>query len=335
MAKKVSLVTSCYNGESYLGRYLECILSQDYPNIELIFVNDGSTDATESIFLSYQQKLEEKGISCKYIMQKNLGPAGAINTGIKYISGEYLAWPDSDDILLNNFISSRVNALEKHPQAGIVVCPIECVDESDINIIRRKENVFRGWSSSEERNIYMDILRLQNILVFPGSFMLRTSFFKETNPRQDFPHPREIGQNFQMLLPISYKYKACYTNVVSFRYVIRANSHSHAKKTKEQSIAKHQIGKKLLQDLTSIIPFESEAGKQETLRIIEWRYLRWLMEIGMEYDDFELYKHAFRQAKKMGETDWHTELEYIRFKFPLINHIVKPISKIKRIVIGK
>ena len=319
----------------YLHRYLECLLTQDYPNIELIFVNDGSTDDTERIFLSFQHKLEEKGISYKYIKQKNLGPAGAVNTGIKHVSGEYLAWPDSDDILLSNFISSRVNALEKHPNAGLVVCPIECVDEKDLKTVLSKKNVFSDWPLSEERNIYMDILRLQNILVFPGSFMVKTSFFKESNPKQDFPHPREIGQNFQMLLPISYKYKACYTNVVSFRYVIRANSHSHAKETKEQSIAKHQIGKKLLQDLTSIIPFESEAGKQETLRVIEWRYLRWLMEIGMEYGDFELYKHAFRQAKKMGETDWHTELEYIRFKFPLINHIVKPISRIKRIVIGK
>jgi glycosyltransferase involved in cell wall biosynthesis len=58
----VSIVTPCYNGEKHIHRYLDSLLAQTYSNIELIFVNDGSSDNTEKIVLSYTDKFESKGI---------------------------------------------------------------------------------------------------------------------------------------------------------------------------------------------------------------------------------------------------------------------------------
>ena len=57
----VSIITPCYNGEAFLKRYFESILNQTYPNLELIFINDGSTDRTEEIALSYRERLEKRG----------------------------------------------------------------------------------------------------------------------------------------------------------------------------------------------------------------------------------------------------------------------------------
>ena len=59
---KVSVITPCYNGESFVHRYFESLLKQTYENIEVIFVNDVSTDATEQIALSYGEKLRARGI---------------------------------------------------------------------------------------------------------------------------------------------------------------------------------------------------------------------------------------------------------------------------------
>ena len=59
--KKVSLIVPCYNGEGYLGDFLDSVLAQTYPNIELILVNDGSTDGTEEVFLQYSSRLETGG----------------------------------------------------------------------------------------------------------------------------------------------------------------------------------------------------------------------------------------------------------------------------------
>ena len=85
----VSIISPCYNGEKYLLPFLKSLLEQDYAPIELIFVNDGSTDGTEQIVLSYKERLSEKGIELQYIYQENAGQAAAINCGLKVFSGEY------------------------------------------------------------------------------------------------------------------------------------------------------------------------------------------------------------------------------------------------------
>jgi len=75
----VSIITPCYNGESYLERYFNSVLNQTYSNLELIFINDGSIDRTEEIALSYQNIFEQKGIRYVYLYQENAGQAAALN----------------------------------------------------------------------------------------------------------------------------------------------------------------------------------------------------------------------------------------------------------------
>ena len=69
MSPLVTIITPCYNGEAFLDKYFASILAQTYDRLELIFVNDGSTDRTEEIALSYRQALEDRGIVFKYLYQ--------------------------------------------------------------------------------------------------------------------------------------------------------------------------------------------------------------------------------------------------------------------------
>ena len=101
----VSIITPCYNVANTLIYYLQSILNQTYKNIEVIAVDDGSTDDTADIlkeyvfiFAKYQMKLE-------YIYQKNAGLGAAINTGLKYVNGEYLCWADPDDFYMSDSIA--------------------------------------------------------------------------------------------------------------------------------------------------------------------------------------------------------------------------------------
>ena len=112
----VSIITPCYNGEAFLKRYFESILNQTYPNLELIFINDGSTDRTEEIALSYRERLEKRGITYIYEKQENAGQAAALNRGLKLFKGEYLTWPDSDDVMTKDSIEKKVHFLEKNPK---------------------------------------------------------------------------------------------------------------------------------------------------------------------------------------------------------------------------
>ena len=85
--KLVSIISPCYNGEQYVARFFESILNQSYKKLELIFVNDGSTDKTEEIALSYEKKLKDSGIEYHYIYQENFWTGCGIKSRIGNFSG--------------------------------------------------------------------------------------------------------------------------------------------------------------------------------------------------------------------------------------------------------
>ena len=105
----VSIITPCYNGEPYLDQYFDSILKQTYQHLELIFVDDGSTDRTSEIAENYREKLEYRGIRYILLKQENRGQASALNHGLKYFTGEYLTWPDSDDVMTPECIEEKVS----------------------------------------------------------------------------------------------------------------------------------------------------------------------------------------------------------------------------------
>lgn len=103
---KISIVVPVYNGSNYLAEAIDSALAQTYPNVEIVVVDDGSTDggATQRIAESYGSKI-------KYIQQENQGCGGALNTGITRMSGEYFSWLSHDDVYLPDKLSRQVAVL--------------------------------------------------------------------------------------------------------------------------------------------------------------------------------------------------------------------------------
>lgn len=93
--KKVSIIIPVYNSESHISQTIESILSQEYTHLEIIIVDDGSTDSTKKII----QKYENQDIRLKYFYQKNSGAPSARNYGFKQSSGEYIIFLDADDLM--------------------------------------------------------------------------------------------------------------------------------------------------------------------------------------------------------------------------------------------
>ena len=87
---KVSVVTPVYNGETYLSPMLDSILEQTYPYIEVILVDDGSTDKTIEVAESYRKNFENKGYEYRIVKAKHKCAAAAINQGLPFVTGEYL-----------------------------------------------------------------------------------------------------------------------------------------------------------------------------------------------------------------------------------------------------
>lgn len=219
----VSIVTPCYNGEKYLANYFEAIISQSYHKIEIIIVNDGSTDNSEKIIKYWEAKVLERGYLLKYIYQANGGLPNAINTGLKYVSGEFLIWPDCDDqVYPKNSIEIRVDFFKKNKEIGIVRGKAELVHENNPNkilhLIRPRK--------LETNNMFLDMI-FEKTYITPGTYMIRTSYLKKANPKMKIYDENRAGQNWQILLPLVYRFTVGFVDNVVHRYFYHATSMSH------------------------------------------------------------------------------------------------------------
>lgn len=117
MAKKVSIVVSVYNVEKYLNECLDSILNQTYTNLEIITVDDGSTDNSSSILDEYSKKDSR----IKVIHQENKGVSSARNLGFDVATGDYIIFLDADDVFKPDMIEKMLNSSLKH-NTDITVC---------------------------------------------------------------------------------------------------------------------------------------------------------------------------------------------------------------------
>lgn len=109
----VSVIVPTYNAGKFIDDMVKSILNQTYQNIELIIVDDGSTDNTKNILEKYNTQI-------KYLYQDNQGPSEARNTGINAANGEIIAYQDADDISLLNRIAREVVFLLDNPKYSMV-----------------------------------------------------------------------------------------------------------------------------------------------------------------------------------------------------------------------
>ena len=222
----VSIITPCWNSEKFVHRLLDSVLAQDYPAIEMIIVNDGSTDGTARVLASYEEKFRSRGFSLKTFFQENAGQAAALDFGLKKFAGEFLVWTDSDDYFLReNAISTFVDFLRKNPDCGFVAC--NCARERTNGKIDRCGPFVEIEKTPQ--NIFERLLK-QRIFFVPGRIMVRTETFLQANPMRSIFHSRQ-GQNFQMEFPIAYVAKCGFIAEELYCYVERFDSHSHSTPT--------------------------------------------------------------------------------------------------------
>jgi glycosyltransferase involved in cell wall biosynthesis len=113
----VSIIIPVYNCENYIDETINSALYQEYPNIEIIIVDDGSTDKSLSIAKKYEGQRD-----LKLIHQQNAGEAVARNTGLYYANGEWIQFLDADDLISKDKISSQIELIRKYGSNSIYIC---------------------------------------------------------------------------------------------------------------------------------------------------------------------------------------------------------------------
>lgn len=219
----ISLLTPCYNGESYLRPHLEALLKQTAENVEYIFVNDGSTDKSEQVLFEYREKLEAKGWKVVYLKKPNGGAADALNHGLKVFSGDYLTWVDSDDVLHPNFLTEMSEFLEENQQFGFCYAQTQYVKVEDPQHPYFVQK--RVITDGERDNFFEDLILAKNLPAL-AFCMVRSRDFLRVNPTRSI-YVSPVGQNAQMLLPMAKNFRCGYIPKVLSTYMVRQGSASH------------------------------------------------------------------------------------------------------------
>lgn len=142
MKELVSIIIPVYNSEEYIEQCIESLINQTYEEIEIIIVNDGSTDNSERIIEKY--KVKDNRIV--YFPQKNSGPSVARNQGISIASGKYILFVDSDDKVESSYVELLVDAMELS-SSDLVCCGYK--DFSEFGVIEHHDFPFNKTTSKE------------------------------------------------------------------------------------------------------------------------------------------------------------------------------------------
>jgi len=165
----VSVVVPNYNYALYVGKCIESILAQTYMNIEIIVVDDGSTDDSLEILNRYDDKV-------KVIQSQNFGVNHARNLGLRYCSGEYVAFCDSDDYWESEKIQLQLDLMRQNSNLSLVYTGVNVVEINSVKTTHL-EPCFRGV-------VDKSILRYPSraiVLLGASTALLKTSHLKEKN----------------------------------------------------------------------------------------------------------------------------------------------------------
>ncbi len=156
----VSIITPSYNQGGFIEETIKSVLSQDYPEIEYIVIDGGSTDNTVEILKKYEGRI-------KWVSEKDRGQSDAINKGFGMARGEIFAWLNSDDIYLSGAVSKAVEFLREHPDVKMIYGNARFCDERGKII---------GEYCPPESFDYKS-LAFYNSICQPSTFFKRDAFF--------------------------------------------------------------------------------------------------------------------------------------------------------------
>jgi glycosyltransferase involved in cell wall biosynthesis len=223
--KLVSVIIPVYNGERYLGEAIESVLAQDYRPMEVIVVNDGSTDNTETIAKRY-------GNDIIYARQEKRGPAAARNRGLRMSHGEVIGFLDADDLWSENKLSLQLTRLAEDRSVEIVMGlsqPMKLQTDKD------GKAIFEKWYDPF-------CALLLGAALFRKSVFEKVGLFDETlhygEDTDWFMRVREMGVSMTIIQEVSLFYRRHESNmtldsVTRDRFFIKALKKSLDRRRKE------------------------------------------------------------------------------------------------------
>lgn len=205
----VSIIVASYNHEKYITECVESIMQQTYPNIELIVVDDCSTDNTQEILKNLQSQYNFKLM----INKVNIGVSGTRNRGIKNSSGKYLGGCASDDFLDYEKIQQQVEYLEHNQDYAL------CYGRE--GAVKDKKIIYRKNKNYKSGDIFSDLL-LQRFWIPAGTVLMKREIFDRVG---GYDEKLKI-EDYDLWLRIASEFKFVYLDKQMYYYRLHGNNTS-------------------------------------------------------------------------------------------------------------
>ncbi len=194
----VSVIIPVYNGGRFLKQALESVLNQTYQKLEVIVIDDGSTDNTKDIVDSFS--------TISYIYQENKGVASARNKAISIANGEYVTFVDADDIIVENKVELQLLCLENNAEVDICICNLEnFVDPNFQHLIKEHEHFLNN-----EKISYMNMMVRRNLFAKVGLFNER---YKHSSDFEWITRAKDLNFKVEILPDVLQKRRLHNSNI--------------------------------------------------------------------------------------------------------------------------
>lgn len=214
----ISLIIPCYNTQSTITKCLDSVIKQSYQNLEIIIINDGSTDETLDILKKYQ----ERDSRIILINQENSGVSKARNEGIKWATGDYICFIDSDDWVENDYCSILYQAISEN-KADISIAEAFYEDENG-NPAGKQHNSDNSNSIFDKKTALKLLLEDKIIQSHPWAKLYKSELLKNIS----FPENLEAFEDyFTMFRVFNSSEMVVKVNEKIYHYVQFADSLSH------------------------------------------------------------------------------------------------------------
>lgn len=287
---KVSVIVPTYNEEKHIRACLDSIIENDLKEIEIIVINDGSTDSTKEILEEYKNKYD----IIKVIEKENEGQGSARNIGIELAKGEFLTFVDADDEIHNNMLSKMYEKLQKE-QADICVC-----DYFEIN---KDNKVVKKAIPQKTEDIKKDYIVS---IAGPCNKLIRTEILKKNSLY--FPKTGIYEDIAMVPLIATYTNKIVYLEEPLYYYYIRQGSTMRQTKFNEKLLSIYNVLDILEKG------FKQTGALEQYKEELEFIYIKHLLYAGngrfLEYKDGKQEVKKIANIMKLKYPNWRKNKYY-------------------------
>lgn len=286
---RVSILMACYNGERFIDRSFKSVLAQSWPDIELVFVDDGSTDNSLVKAQSYMEKFRLRGYLLQIVHQENQGAAAAAANAAKKATGKYLQLLDVDDFIMPESCRLQAEFLETNPSRNVVRTNGYIVPEENLDL---QTNPIERHPESVKPDIFLSLIK-GDINNWAGAYMVRSEKHRNFYNSHDFPISR-YGQNLQFLLPQALHSPAGFIDKPLFKYIRYSGSHSNQptyEKQMENLNGYWNIRRTMLKIL--------DITDKKVLEICEIAFYRRALNIAIDFDKEIEYNRSYNKLKEL------------------------------------